>query len=609
MIEGIYRFDLASGYAKSTPDSIDSDDAALECRLDGPLAIRASSAAHLLFGELRLDNHDDLAEAIGTAGASPPGAIVLAVIERFGLAGIDRIEGEFSLALWDRGKRRLLLIRDAIGRRPLYFAADRGRILFGSSAGSLARRIGDPRADTDELVAFALQRGHVGTGSFFRRVSQVGAGSLLEIRADGSTSAERWWHPDYSPIQLGDAALLDALEQELDRSIAAIERHYPRRTAHLSAGLDSSLAVLTMSRRMPTGDRLHAFCSSPARLVTVAGEPEIGDEYPLAAQTAAMLGNVDIERVTADGHDWLAVSDRFAAAAGMPYANQANLGWLAATYARGNELGAGVLVESTQGNATFSWQGKGAVPTLIRHGRFAALARFVRDARRTAGGSGLMTIPWGLFAMLPPQVADGLSALAGTPNAATTAMLRRDHPAVQRAIRRLRQAGQFTRSVRASRAAPDRLHHLHWGNMASHIVAVEESYGIALCDPFAAKRLVELTLRIEDPRFISQGRGRRFARDLLHGHVPDQVASGRIDWQQGTDWRGSALKSRDAMLADLDEGTRDPDLGAIFDVPAMKQDLEGWSTGRDSIGAMSRAGAVMRAVAAIRFARIARSVS
>lgn len=609
MFQGSFRFSSEPGQDWADPDSVETGDHSLHGRVAGQFSALASSGGSFLFGKLRLDNVGEVAASTGLAAGDSPASLALAALERFGLSAIGRFEGEFSLALWDRSARRLTLFRDALGRRPLFVAHGSDRIDFGSSAQSLARQLGEPRADIDQLVAFSLQRGQPGMRSMFTGVERIDPGGLVEITADGIARHRLWWQPDFSPTPLGDDDLLDALEQELVRSIDAIQRHYPNHTAHLSAGLDSSLAVMLMSRRLPLGSRLRALCASPARPVLAPQDEAIGDEYPLAQQTADMLGNVDVERVTAADDDWIAVSDRFANAAGMPYANQGNLGWLAASYARTRALGADALIESTQGNVTLSWQGKAAIPTLLRQGRFGQLRRHLHETRALVGGTGLMAVPWALYPSLPPRAADAVAALVGFPDIATTSLLRREHPAVRKMIDSLRRSGQYTRLVRAPRRPSDRIPILHWGDTGSHIAGVEQLYGVSLCDPFAAKRLVELTLRIEDPRFLSHGYGRRFARDLLQGHVPDQVASGRIDWQQGVDWRGPASAMRETMLADLDEAGRDADLGGVIDIPRARSRIEGLSKGAESIEAMVDGAALMRVIAVIRFARLARSVS
>jgi asparagine synthase (glutamine-hydrolysing) len=567
----------------------------------GGFSATAESPAFLLIGELRLDNGAELAAALGTDGQTPS-QLVLGALEHFGVAAFDRIVGEFALLLFDRVDGSILLARDALARRPLFVAHDGRTLLFGSEAVAVASEAGPLRADLTEIASFLMQRGQSGDRSFLAGVSRIEPGSWMRVDRTGRTEKGVWWTPDTTPTPLADDALVEALQDSLDRSVAAIRARHPAIAAHLSAGLDSSLAVATASRQLLPRERLHALCISPAHEVD-SQERHIGDEYPIAAETARMLGNVDLKRVVAADDDWIAQGDRFAAAAGTPYRNVANLGWFAASYRAAAATGATGLIESTDGNATFSWVGNGAVPTLIRQRRLTKLARVVRDERRFAGGSGALIIPWGLWNLLPPSIADPLAGLAGKPSAAQQAYLRPRHPAVRTVEREIRSRGHWSRMVRPARDALDRLTFLRWSDRAPHLLAMENMFGIELCDPFSWKPLVELTMRIEEPRFRENGFGRRFARRLLEGRVPKIVSDGRIDWLQSIDWRVGALAARPALIADLAYAAARDDLAALFDLPRLRSEVEGWRMGREDGDSLDRAAAVLRAIVSIRFVR------
>ncbi|MEO7787158.1 MAG: asparagine synthase-related protein [Sphingomicrobium sp.] len=565
-----------------------------------PLAVEAATERHWLCGQLRLENSEEFRRDANDA--STPAELVLREFEQVGDAAFAQIEGEFALAILRFDNASLTLTRDALGRLPLFMAIQPDFIHFGDHAATVARLAGRPSVDIDKLAAFLLQRGGEGERSFFVGVEPIPPGVAVSVPADGSSRGSCWWRPDLSPTPLTDEGLLEALGAELRRSIGAIQAHGHPIAAHLTAGLDSSLTAATISAGLSPGSRLNALCASPAAPVTGPPGQAIGDEFPLASETAARLGNVDLERVVAR-ENWITVSDRFSKAAGMPYPNQANLGWLAATYERARGMGAAILIDSTQGNTTTSWQGHGAVPTLLKQFRLAELLRVIRDGRRRLGGTGLMVVPRALFALLPARIADGLAMIRGIPDAAEQRMLRRRHPAIRRVLAARQRDGHTTRAYRPPVGLKQRLELIHWGDVASHNAAMARLYGVQTCDPFAARRLIELTLRIEDPRFIADGYGRRFAREMLRGRVPDDVASGQINWQQGVDWRQDALATQGVILADLDYAARQPVLAELLDIERLKREVGYWSEGSDDVVAMAHGGTVMRAVAAIRFYR------
>lgn len=571
----------------------------------------AESDRYAIVGELRLDNAHELWSVSGSTAArdnlvSAPSVnssrILLRALERFGERAFDMIEGEFALVVLDKTKHQVILVRDALGRRPLFFSRRRSVLHIGSYAPQVALRAGYTGVDYTEIAKFLQQRGQDGPRSFFASVERVEPGSLVRFDTGGVALREQWWKPDLSSTPLRDHELLEALAGQLERSVSMILHRHEKVSAHLSAGMDSSLAVATASSQLPVGARLPALCISAGHSVDSAGNGPICDEYPMAQQTATMLGNVDLRRVVPSNDDWLSLNDRFTAAAGMPYRNVANLGWFAASYAVAKELGSSGLMEATDGNATMSWLGDGAVPTLLRQFNVSALFRLIADARNHSTGSGLMIIPRGIWAMLPPDIANPLAGLAGVKSAASQGFLRHDHPAVLAASQETRAAGHWNRILRPSRSAADRLTYLNWSDKAPHFAGVERAFGIELCDPFAAKRLVELTLRIEEPRYLHEGWGRRFARLLLRGRVPEVVADGRVDWLQATDWRTGAIARRSVLLADIDYA-ENTELSALLDLPRLRTEVQGWSNSRENARSMDGAERVLRAIGVIRFVR------
>jgi asparagine synthase (glutamine-hydrolysing) len=316
-----------------------------------------------------------------------------------------------------------------------------------------------------------------------------------------------------------------------------------------------------------------------------------------------MLGNVDVQRVRAADDDWLSEFDRYIQVAGMPYRNMSALRWFSASYEAAARSGATGLIESTDGNATYSWVGNGAVPSMIRNGRVRALIDLIRDIRREGRGSGALTIPRGLWALLPGTIADPLASLVGVPRAETAAFLRPANQAVRTAAGEIRAAGHWNRMVRPIRDAADRFTLLHWSDRAPHNSAVERMFGIELCDPYSSKRVIELTSRIEEHRFLEGGFGRRFARIMLKGRVPEIVASGQIDWTQATDWRFGAVRARPALLDDLAYARADPELAEFYDLPAIEREVQSWTVGAETREQMTKGFAALRAIGTIRFAR------
>jgi asparagine synthase (glutamine-hydrolysing) len=164
--------------------------------------------------------------------------VVLRLLDRDGLSALERLNGQFALAWWEPDERRLTLVRDRFGVRPLHYAhrAD-GTLVFASEAKGLFAS-GEIAAEPDLAGVddvFTLW-GARAPQSPFAGVRQLRPGSLL-VWERGQIVAERtWWSPDYS--DRGDDGDLGALMRDSVR--LRLRADVPVGT-YLSGGLDSSL--------------------------------------------------------------------------------------------------------------------------------------------------------------------------------------------------------------------------------------------------------------------------------------------------------------------------------------------------------------------------------
>lgn len=166
----------------------------------------ASSGAALAF-DGRLDNRDDLLPAlsafsIATRGARDP-ACALAAYAAFGDAFPERLNGDFALALFDPRRRRLLLARDPVGVRPLYYACRGARLIFGSEIKALlAHPEVTARPDDEYLADLLFRRLHLKPDrgrTCFDQILAVPPGHILA--ADPQRLVlRRYWDFDLTPV-------------------------------------------------------------------------------------------------------------------------------------------------------------------------------------------------------------------------------------------------------------------------------------------------------------------------------------------------------------------------------------------------------------------------
>lgn len=182
--------------------------------------------------------------------------VVLRAFEEWGADAASRLDGMFALAVWDARARTLVLARDRIGKKPLFYALDgAGRLTFGSEIKALAACPWITlEPDWPQLASF-LTFGYVPhPASAYVGIRQVEPGMLVEFDATaGIARARRYWSALPSPPPLApDAQTLAGVRLLLG---AAVKRRMVSDVpigALLSGGIDSSIVTALMTKQ---GDR------------------------------------------------------------------------------------------------------------------------------------------------------------------------------------------------------------------------------------------------------------------------------------------------------------------------------------------------------------------
>jgi asparagine synthase (glutamine-hydrolysing) len=148
----------------------------------------------------RLDNREELLASIENAReiskTSPAPVFVLAAYDSFGDKFAEHIIGDFALGLFDLNQQKLLLARDAIGVRPLYFCSTRKQFLFSSEIKALlAHPQVSTRPNDDYLAEFLFERLSGGDGNgltFFEGIHSLPAGFMAVVTPERILKRQYW---------------------------------------------------------------------------------------------------------------------------------------------------------------------------------------------------------------------------------------------------------------------------------------------------------------------------------------------------------------------------------------------------------------------------------
>lgn len=226
--------------------------------------------------------------------------VLVHLYEELGDQLVERLRGMFAFAIWDAQQERLLLARDRVGQKPLYYFQDAERLLFASELKALltwpdvSREI-DLEA-LEDYVTFGVVPGE---RSIFAKIRKVPAACTMWLNREGWTLRPRkYWELKFQP---DESKTLHQWSAELSSKFhETVDAHRVADVpigAFLSGGLDSSAVVGSLMRS--GGDSIKTF--------SIGFQEEEFSELPFARQVAEQFGTSHIEElVTADAVSGLA---------------------------------------------------------------------------------------------------------------------------------------------------------------------------------------------------------------------------------------------------------------------------------------------------------------
>jgi asparagine synthase (glutamine-hydrolysing) len=178
--------------------------------------------------------------------------VVVHAYEAWGPRCVERFRGFFAYALWDAPRRQLVLARDRIGIKPLYYVERPDRVLFGSEIKAILEHPDVPReVDVPSLYHYLGYEFVPGPATMFRGIRKLPPGSILVVR-DGKADLQRYWELRFSDARHDQATLERRIRDGVREAVHAWMMSDVPEGLFLSGGLDST-AVLAFAREATSG--------------------------------------------------------------------------------------------------------------------------------------------------------------------------------------------------------------------------------------------------------------------------------------------------------------------------------------------------------------------
>ena len=213
--------------------------------------------------------------------------IIVHLYEEMGERCVERLRGMFAFAIWDEKQQKLLLARDHIGQKPLFYAQEGDNFLFGSEVKAILAVSKEERVIDYEAIHHYLSLRFIpAPHTMLRHIRKLPPGHTL-VWQDGHLTLSRYWHLSFrDKLDLSEQAFIQGLR---DKLVETIELHLVSDVpigAFLSGGMDSSMIVALMAKDLQTRPQTFA----------IGVQEQDFNELPYARLVAEQYGTHHLEK-------------------------------------------------------------------------------------------------------------------------------------------------------------------------------------------------------------------------------------------------------------------------------------------------------------------------
>jgi asparagine synthase (glutamine-hydrolysing) len=536
----------------------------------------------VLVADLRLDNREDLAAAFGlepeALARTPDSALVMRAYRQWGESCAEHLLGDFAFAIWDARTRKLVLGRDHMGQRTLFYSLQKETFVFATELRALWAAPEVPRVISEAAIARRLltyPRGPEGV-THYEGISGLARAMVMTVDADGRTSSRVYWRPQADPPSEGrdEAYYVRAYREVLGEAVACRLRRNLRPAALLlSGGYDSSgIAALAGPVLEPRGRKL--ICVSAALPEDYRGP--LKDVRPWVEMCRRQMPHLDVRYFVRSRETLLDGLDETMAVKSQP-ASVGHHVWKA-LYRTAAQAGARVVMDGYGGDYTLNPRGYESMARFLRTGQFRRFLAELPGHSRHRGVPAWRVVANSLRRAIPAAWIRAIDRLRlrGAP-------LWMQRPVARDFIGGLFAAGVLVEEEQRGyrpertemRTVMRRILELQSTGPNSAGSSAAAALGLDVTLPFHDKRVVELGLAIPEDLYVKDGRIRHLACEALKDLYPPefQTRVWRPNYSMDPDFHDMVDSIEAELLAEVDRLACNERLSRYVDFPKLRRML------------------------------------
>lgn len=494
----------------------------------------------------RIDDRIGLRRSLGLADPTASDAELFThALKTWDVRTPYHVVGDYAAVVVCGRSRRILLMRDVIGGRQLYWRLDDEGLAFATNPlAVLAIAERQPRANLASITAWRDVQHIARDAGYFADVNRVPPQHVVEWRDGALRMHQVYRYEDITPA--GGGSVQDHFDQFAATFVEAVECRLagPHPTSDIatycSSGLDSTAVTAVAADLLQKRNR-HAVAFTayaPAEEHESAPPGRHADERALAAMVCASRPNIRHRVVQVEEpNDSLVDSiERAITLAERPPHSPCNIAWVMRLQQAASAERLPIILTGAFGNTTFSYGATNLPLAYLKRGQLLAWLTETRRLARYRQRS------W-------------VRVMAGT---------------VKRTLGAVRRNDPFTFDTRA-----ERLWMLGFADQVDWKLEALR-VGLDLRDPTLDRRLIELCLSIPEEQFHWRGEPRALARRFLRGRLPEPLLDTRTRGYQGSNWYLRLQRELPRIRTVIEDLGDLPAARDILDVDGMRRALNEW---------------------------------
>jgi asparagine synthase (glutamine-hydrolysing) len=535
-----------------------------------------------LVADCRIDNREELAGifCIGAAESSamPDSAFILRAYKQWGENCAEHLIGDFAFAVWDGAAQKLVLGRDHMGQRTVFYHKGDNFFAFASEIKGLWALADVPRQLLEHIMFRALARYTWSVGrTLYAEILAVPGGTLTAVGPDGTVKTRHYWEPRSNPMHENrdEAYYIGQYRSVLAEAVACRLRRLSGPAALLNSGGFDTAAIAGLAGPVMTaqGRKLISLSWQGAK----GRETAYGDIRPWIEACRRVMPHLDIRYVSRPTENPLVDAERRFSIADGP----ANVNYKVADCldAEASAAGARVIMDGLGGDYTVNPRGFGALAGHLRRGEFRRFLTELRPHLRETGQTTWRMLkeefaPW----LIPTSVMRWQRRMRRSRPSVWVEFAHRDifGPAPKKQTKPI-AAEQRNKpaSFAAQREQIRRVALRKCRGFASGGAIVAANFGLDLTRPFHDKRVVELAFAVPEDLYVKHGLNRYLARRALADIYPTEFQHrGRRNVGIIGDDKAIVEVATPALLNEADRQANDARLASFFNYQVIRRMLQ-----------------------------------